>query len=482
MYCYPYPQASDIAPLRVPYVATVTYSLSGPYNFFSFINDSGCVQVLRAATTTPASSSSSSSRRDAGRRALAATIQSWLFFGLATETLGRDISHAEFIEKSAPDSSVSDGCIDPRIPSWFWHELRARWTGLKNTSSEHELDEKQKRARACVTATKKMLVIFDSKVYRPGVDLELGPVLVSVHMLLYIIATIIPNIEAPLSDLGAASTRFLVRRMVEAGWCRKRLNFIDVFPVFYPALYFLSSFRPPHGESGDHGACTAAECCVKTGLLEPLHRAADCRCEDVDVPLEAVKRIVASNGIPLIRIKRLASGGIALEVVPYTASKRFVAISHVWADRQLGSTKNALPKCQIEHLDQVLAGLPGEGAMWHIKEWLLKRSSPVQHSTDERIEPVTRSWYYFWLDTFCIPQAAEDSDLRSKAIKSMNLIYAAASQTLVFDAGLQKFDAGKQPALVFNLGGRKTFYGPRRDMLLELLAHICASNWMGRAW
>ncbi|KAK0624003.1 hypothetical protein B0T14DRAFT_478080 [Immersiella caudata] len=476
MYCYPYPQASDIAPLRVPYVATVTYSLSGPYNFFSFLNESSCIQVLRAARATPASSS----RLDVARNALASTIQSWLFFGLATETLGRDIPHGEFIERSAHGGS--DGWIDLRIPSWFWHQLRARWTSLKNTMSEHEYNEKQQRARACVTATKKMLDILDSMVYRPGLDLELGPVLLSVHMLLYLIATIISEIEVPLSDLSLVSTQFLVRRMVEVGWCRKRLNIIDVFPVSYPVLYFLSSFRPPHGESGDHIACTAAKCCVQTGLLEPLHRAADCRCQDIDVSLEAVKRIVASNIIPLIRVKRLVSGGIALEVVPYTRSRRFVAISHVWADRQLGSTKNALPQCQIEYLDQVLAGLPGKGSMWHIKEWLLKRSSPVEHSKHELIEPVTRCWYYFWLDTFCIPQDAEDSDLRSKAINSMNLVYAAASQTLVFDAGLQKFDAGKQPASLFDLAGRKTFYGPRRDRLLELLAHMCASSWMGRAW
>ena len=174
MYCYPYPQASDIAPLRVPYVATVTYSLAGAYSFFSFLNESDCVQVLRGVRGTPASGS----RLDAGRHALASTIQSWLFFGLATETLGRDISHDEFVEGSAPGGS--DGWIDVRIPNWFWHELRARWTALKNTLSEHEFNEKQRRARECVTATKKMVDILDAMLYRPGLDLELGPVLLSV--------------------------------------------------------------------------------------------------------------------------------------------------------------------------------------------------------------------------------------------------------------------------------------------------------------
>jgi hypothetical protein len=213
--------------------------------------------------------------------------------------------------------------------------------------------------------------------------------------------------------------------------------------------------------------------------VQPFHRTAECLCQDVHVPLEHVTKIVAAGGIPLIRIVRSEQGGIRLEVVPYVRTSRFTAISHVWADRQFGSTKNGLPKCQIEYLDSVFAALPRQVEHWRARDWLPRRfSAPVP---DGDIEPPSRTYELFWLDTFCIPQAEELADLRSKAIESMNLIYAAASQTLVFDAGLQKFDAGRRPASLSH-GGIPSFYCPSNESLLDVLAQLCASNWMGRAW
>jgi hypothetical protein len=88
---------------------------------------------------------------------------------------------------------------------------------------------------------------------------------------------------------------------------------------------------------------------------------------------------------------------------------------------------------------------------------------------------------YFWLDTFCIPQAPEHADLRNRAIGSMNLIYAAAAQTVVIDSALQELDAGRRPASMIH-GGKPTFSAPADENLLDVTASICASNWMGRAW
>jgi hypothetical protein len=63
----------------------------------------------------------------------------------------------------------------------------------------------------------------------------------------------------------------------------------------------------------------------------------------------------------------------------------------------------------------------------------------------------------------------------------MNLIYAAAAQTLVFDSGVQKLDAGQRPSSLARWG-RRTYYAPTNKNLVDVLAHLCASNWMGRAW
>lgn len=449
----------------MPYIATSTYSLAGPYTFDNFYEVAVFAKALQAVRDIPTPS----------RHSLASVIQSWLFFGLASEVLGRDIKHDEFIEKYAIDAS--EASIDLRIPKWFWTELKGRWDNLQTTISANEYEQKKEKILRCCNLALKRVCYLDIQEKKSARELDL--VLLSVHMLLYLIAALFGSMDILQTSLQCNSAQVLIQRMLKNGWCRKRLNFVKVIPVFYPALYFMSSFRPPQGDAGDHRLCTAAKCSIAKGLLDPGHRTADCQCQDVHVPLEQVTGIVAAGGIPLIRITRAASGDLILEVVPYRRTSLFIAVSHVWADRQLGSTKNALPKCQVEYLDSVLAALPRLVEHRRLHDWLPKKfslSSPMGV-----IEPPSRTYQLFWLDTFCIPQDAQHADLKCKAIESMNLIYAAASKTLVFDAGLQKFDAGQQPSSLVRFS-QPTFYGPTDRKLLDVLAHICASNWMGRAW
>jgi len=470
MYCFPYPRASDVAPLRAPYIASSTYLFTDPDNFGDFLSTASTAEV-KYLSSLDRSLHASPPRRSC----LAAIAQSWLFFGLASEALGRDIEHREFLDTGPLGND--EPSIDLRIPRWFFVELKGRWDSLRNDLSAEEYERKKNTLVRCCTLARVTVGILDLK--GEDDDSELARVLLSVHMLLYIITEQFDSLKILQTSLQTGLTRYLVKRMVENGWCRKRLNFVEVIPLFYPALYFLSSFRPPQVRNEDHRACDSKKCAVRGGLLQPFHRTTDCLCHDIHVPLEHVTRIVAAGGIPLIRITRSDSEGIELEVVPYQRTSRFTAISHVWADRQFGSTENGLPKCQIEYLDSVLAALPRQVEHWRARDWIPQNlSSPVP--TGE-IQPPSRTYDLFWLDTFCIPQAAQHADLRSKAIESMNLIYAAASQTLVFDAGLQRFDSGQRPAALSH-GGQPTFYSPDNESLPDVLAHLCASNWMGRAW
>jgi hypothetical protein len=469
MYCFPYPQASEVPPLRVPYIATCTYSLAGQYTFDSFYGTT----ISDEPAGIPQESGNAARRILAlSRPPPASILQAWLFFGLASEALGRDVAHHEFLEKCAVGASETS--IDLRMPFWFWSELGARWKRLRNTVSADAYKHEQRKLKLYCILT--VIVLADRDLRAEQEDTQLSLVVLSVHMLFYLISGILDSPDVLRTNLKTKSTQLLTQRMVENGWCRKRLNFIESTRTIYPVLYYMSSFRPPQGKNEDHQSCTAGKCLVTTGLVAPSHRTDDCQCHDVHVPLEQVLRIVAAGGIPLIRIGRLPSGEFGLEVVSYTRKIRFTAISHVWADRQLGSKKNALPRCQVEYLDSILASLPREIEDWRLRDWLTKRAP-----TSSAIEPPSRAYEYFWLDTFCVPQDKQHDDLKSKAIGSMNLVYAAAAQTLVFDSGLQKFDAGQRPSSLAH-GGRATFYGPTDESLLDVTAHLCASNWMGRAW
>lgn len=469
MYCFPYPQASDVTPLRAPYRATWTYSLAGQYTFESFYETTMSDEPIELP---PGPVSAVRIMRVFSRPPSASIIQSWLFFGLASEALGRDVSHDEFFEPCAVGASETS--IDLRIPLWFWSELKARWKRLRNTLSTDEYQGKERELKQCCASVSMTLRLRD---YRPeDGDTELSLIVLSVHMLLYLISQILSSTELLQTSLRFQSTQLLIQRMLKNGWCRKRLNFVESLRMFYPAFYLMSSFRPSQGKNEDHESCTPVKCYVMTGLIEPLHRTDNCQCQDVHVPLEQVLSIVAAGGIPLIRIGHPPSGEFSLEVVPYTLPIRFTAISHVWADRQLGSTKNALPGCQVEYLDSTLAALPRRVKDRRLRDWLPKRS-PISGP----IEPPSRAYEYFWLDTFCIPQDIQHTDLKHKAIGSMNFIYAAAAQTLVYDSGLQKFDAGQRSSSLVRWGW-PTFYAPTDKNVLDVLAHLCASNWMGRAW
>ena len=470
MPCFPYPRDTDVEPIRVPLVARTQYSITGPTGFSDIFNRALDAEIQKIQTAECDGWESTSFSLS---HLLASAIQSWVFFGIASEALGRNIRHEEF---ASADSDGPHRFIDLRIPNWYWRELKIRWEGLDDSLTAAEFKAKRAQIEEIYESAQTLVICMDILANRLDDD-KLTEILLSLHMLLYLVAYVLESNKLKLTQTttSLASTKLLKRRMVKNGWCEKRLNFLDASPMLYPAFYFLSSLKPPRINAEDHSSCSSEQCLVTSELSKPLHRTDECLCEDVIVPVDRVNTIVASGGIPLVRITWSPLGKTELKVVPYTPSTRFVAISHVWADQQFGSAQNCLPKCQVGYLDEVLASLPRQGR--RLREWVANWWS----SRPDEVAPPSRAYKYFWLDSFCIPQAVEYADLRSKAIESMNLIYAAASHTFVFDKGLQALDAGRRPASLVH-GGRSTYYSPQDDKLLDVVAYVYASNWMGRAW
>lgn len=471
MSCFPYPRDTDVESIRVPLLARTQYLITGKPNFSAFLKQAldAEAQKFKAAESDGQEGTNLSLSH-----LLASAIQSSLFFGIASEALGRNIRHEEFASADHDGPHLS---VDLRIPEWYWRELKARWDELDESLTAAEFETKTTQLKEIYDGAQVFLVYMDLLADSLDDD-RLTEIILSIHMLLYLVAYVIESdtVKIIRTTTSSASTKLLKRRMVKNGWCEKRLNFLDASPMFYPAFYFLSSLKPPRTNVEDHSSCSSERCLVTSKLSKPLHRTDECLCEDVVVPIDKVNTIIASGGIPLVRITRSPLGKTQLEVVPYTPSSRFIAISHVWADKQFGSAENCLPKCQVGYLEEVLSSLPTMDH-WVLREWVANWRS----SRPGEIASPSRAYEYFWLDSFCIPQAAEHADLRNKAIESMNLIYAAACHTFVFDRGLQALDAGRRPASLVH-GGRPTYYSPQDENLLDIVAYIYASNWMGRAW
>jgi hypothetical protein len=188
MYSFPYPRETDIAPLRVPvFEASSTYSFSAPEDFGDFCN------IAIAAETQYQTSFAAASHGPPPRRSMwAAIAQTWLFFGLASEALGRDTLHEEFFDINSRGGLVTDS-TDLRIPRWFHDELERHWDTLRNECPTDEYVRKRRDLERCITLAWTTVGILDLQGDKEDSNLSL--VLLSVHMLLYMIAGVTSGVK-----------------------------------------------------------------------------------------------------------------------------------------------------------------------------------------------------------------------------------------------------------------------------------------------
>ena len=203
---------------------------------------------------------------------------------------------------------------------------------MRTNFSPKDFEEKWRVLTGCYLHTYKVLLLHDDA-GNEEIDETTELVYLSVQMLLCVIAD---AMGLPLADrdvgvpahLSRRPTQVLLRRMIDNGWCRKRLNLINAAAIPYPCLYYLSSISPSHGKGADHSQCTFAACSVSTPLQPPLHRSPECICQDIRVPMDKVISILQGDGVPLVRIKQTQNVP-ELEVVEYTVGMVYIAISHV---------------------------------------------------------------------------------------------------------------------------------------------------------
>ena len=135
-----------------------------------------------------------------------------------------------------------------------------------------------------------------------------------------------------------------------------------------------------------------------------------------------------------------------------------------WSDGLGNPTDNALPKCQLRHLEQLISELPqynqtlsSEDVPFDDRVWRdplpYRRLEPADQRSDDQPQ-------YFWVDTLCVP--LEPHRLRKEAIKNMRPVYSRATRVLVLDSTLMQstMDSCSE----------------------EKLARITISTWIRRLW
>ncbi|KAJ6512733.1 hypothetical protein C8R45DRAFT_961195 [Mycena sanguinolenta] len=230
-------------------------------------------------------------------------------------------------------------------------------------------------------------------------------------------------------NLSWGASSLIKSKLLNAGWCP-----LDVWRLFLDVgidgQYYLALAEFPfdirfHSRC-DERSCVARNVDESNYVIAHLHNGP---CPH-DAATSEVVEIIKEGGIPVLSWGR--SGFIVEDA--RKSKQPFIAISHVWADGLGNPNENSLPVCQLERIQARADSVFPNGP------------HPVR----------------FWMDTLCIPVAAEYKDLRKKSIALMQEIYKRAFAVLVFDAGIQKLSRSSTPH--------------------EKAASFYMSNWVHRLW
>ncbi|KAK2594716.1 hypothetical protein QQS21_007566 [Conoideocrella luteorostrata] len=200
-------------------------------------------------------------------------------------------------------------------------------------------------------------------------------------------------------------------RMLKNGWCLSEVEKVrsqvqGLYTMHYTSL--LKKTEPWLNHSNcSRSVCNAFQ--LDIASYEPAHVDKACGCAMIEAPAGQVSGILRdSDTYPVIRIQGFSSGNLddlEIFVEEYRPGVSYVALSHVWANGLGNPSSNALPRCQIARIANLVARLPPEpGTTEAPRLWLDTLCCPVELGTKmislERIADVYRkSYHVLVLDT-----------------------------------------------------------------------------------
>ncbi|OTA54189.1 hypothetical protein K449DRAFT_439599 [Hypoxylon sp. EC38] len=207
-------------------------------------------------------------------------------------------------------------------------------------------------------------------------------------------------------EQGLPQTRLLTERMSSTGWCPRHISRI-CGTLRSEVAYFVSLLNRHERPGIDHSPCSETSCMandVNEETYETFHVSQDCPCSMIGVDEAQLAEIIRQGKIPIVRIERdQTTNRPTLKLIATSASNRYIAVSHVWADGLGNPRSNSLPQCQIERLSRRISALPkgnkpgtsfsqtyNFGRTW--ANWVPATSEDSQQKPR-----------CFWIDTLCVP-------------------------------------------------------------------------------
>ena len=271
------------------------------------------------------------------------------------------------------------------------------------------------------------------------------------------------------------------------GWCKNDFRRLSQrLPA--TAMYYLGSLsKPAFGRIDDeisaaseaHKQCSEVQCVVENvneDSYKPAHMPGCEGCPEIGPNMDEIESAIVDGFTPVVRlskdlsddswhivVKRFLSPGtgpvVEENLTPY------IAISHIWA-HGMGNVKgNSLPLCRAQYLSKAA-----------IDAWnpirLFPELSKVGSDTAEfeNMKSIFSSQGFFWIDTFCVPRTEK---LRKLAISGLTRTYKEAITVLAISADL----AGLAPKGSYSIG-----LSCRKRPAEECVAWVLGTAWMRRLW
>ena len=371
--------------------------------------------------------------------------QSWLFFGLLREFLGDLYRYDDFVTTISEGYDakivVTTAKLIPRLEQW---ETRIKQEDI------HERGSGYGHLANCLCLCFAVLIIkypvFDNllKFHLLSVAETLGYAANKAFGVAWTedaFRSLVPRVWGDAIDEDFRGALLL-------GWsncCPSQMQVLaDKFSSPQALGFVASCFREDdtglRHDSCDKANCRAADMMSFRRL--PRHVNNHCACELLFVNEDLLAQCLSKGCLPLIRIvedKDLNT--ISIDVVASTDSTAYVALSHVWADGLGNPGANALPRCQLSKLKNLINNLDKNAFSGKFSSYGSK--------------------ILLWCDTLCCPATYEES--KNLALGQMYRTYDDASIVLVIDNGLMSHTVS--------------------DMdLYEASLRVALSRWVRRLW
>ncbi len=411
--------------------------------------------------------SENGTRLDAGNRSfdeLAAFLQAWLFFGLLETVLGIKVLWSDFTRQSNEGQGPRLVITTAKLKG-FLEDWRLRLVAL---TSEEKLQREDiiydALSEACLINRRlsRNLYLDD-----PYPDSELLQETLLCQTLLdcamrRVVTEVLPAVDWTWME-GPNDQPLLEKRMQTAGWCpfTVRALRLHLQPDAMAFIFSLGTLRTRE----DHGPCQkryemVCDHCVADQIdtqALPRHVRTDCACPLLSPDMDEMIKLIEAGLVPVVSISipeddseptEILLNGVRFEKAEREMC-RYVAISHVWKDGLGNPDSNALPRCQVRRIGELLQELEGS--------WYHDAATMAEHEKPGRLVTVN-----FWMDTFCIPVRPQFQDLRNDCIRQMRKIYQSAAAVIVLDPDLQQLHGNAKP--------------------IEVLGRLLACSWRTRLW